>query len=112
MRSPGPNAAPSCEPCARSRPAVRPGASCDGAELVDPVVADHGGAGLDLADPSELPAAGLDQLNRSDVVVVAVEQHLGNADRSRHDQSLTQDLGSAAASPVTPQHAVADVPGV
>src|SRR5258708_32508653 len=105
MRSPGPNAAPSCEPCARSRPAVRPGASCDGAELVDPVVADHGRAGLDLADPAELPAAGLGHLNRSDVVVVAGDQHLVNAARPGADHTLKQHLGGVAAASVRPKHA-------
>src|SRR5262245_52086607 len=80
------------------------------ARLVDPVMADRSRPWLDLANPVELPAAGLDHANRADVVVVARDQHAVDSDGPGDDQGLPQDLGGVAAVPVGRKHTVADVP--
>jgi hypothetical protein len=78
-------------------------------ESVDPVSAYPGSSCGGVNDGIQLPAAGLDNRNRADVVIVAGHQHPVDSVGPGDDQALPENLGRVAAPPVPRKDAIAYV---
>ena len=77
--------------------------------LTDPVSADSR-TWHDRNNRLEHSAARLDHFFRSDVALVARDEHIGQAELARDDKALPQDLGGASASAIGRQDTEPDVP--
>lgn len=79
-----------------------------GARQVDPVATLRGTVGS-RHDVLEHATAAFDRPCGCDIVVIARDQHASDADGTRDDHGLAQDLGGVPETPVCRQHAIAEV---